>query len=73
MEDELKVSLKSKMLTSFLNGVIKKVVKSKLGIDIDICINGISVEKKGDRYLASINALADVAENDVYKLVGIVE
>lgn len=65
--DEMKI--KSAFTTGLLSKVIKKILKRKLGVDIDICLNEITLSVVDGKTHAHIDADCELQKEQLLKLM----
>lgn len=63
--DELKLNLTSKLM----RGIITKLIRKKLGCDIDIQINDMNVSTVDGNIHLHVDANADIAHTEFIKLI----
>ena len=65
--DEMKI--KSAFMTGLISKVLKKMLKRKLGVDIDICLNEVSVSVVDGKTHAHIDADCELQKEQLLKLI----
>ena len=67
--DEMKIKLSTKFMRGIVAKIASKVIFNKVGIKSDIQLNGISIEKTGDKIHLHLDVDADINEQDLLKIV----
>lgn len=65
--DEMKI--KSAFMTGLISKVLKKMLKRKLGVDIDICLNEVVVSVVDGKTHAHIDADCELQKEQLLKLM----
>ena len=65
--DEMKI--KSAFTTGLISKVLKKMLKKKLGVDIEICLNEIAVSVVDGKTHAHIDADCELQKEQLLKLM----
>lgn len=63
--DEMKIKISTRFMRGIIAKALTKVISKKLGIKLDIQLNGISIEKKDDIYHIHLDIDADINEKDL--------
>lgn len=67
--DELKLNLSSRFMKGIATKMIAKTIKKKLGYQIDIQLQELTVEAVGGKVYIHVNADAEMNNSDFAKLV----
>lgn len=71
--DEMKIKLSGGLMKGIVSKLITKTIFKKFGIKPDIELNGISLEKVGNKIHIHINADATIDESDLLKITRLSE
>lgn len=63
--DELKLNL----ATKFMRGIITKLIRKKLGCDVDLKLNNVHVTSQDDKVYIHLDAEAGISHADLTKLI----
>ena len=63
--DEMKIKISTSFMRGIVAKVLTKVITKKLGIKPYIKLNGISIEKKDNKYHIHLDVDADISEKDL--------
>ncbi len=66
--DEMKIKLSTNFMRGIVAKIAMKVISSKLGFKPDIQLNGISLEKVGNKIHLHLDVDADIHEKDLLKI-----
>ena len=66
--DEMKLKLHTKTMRGIAAKIASKVIKKKLGIDADIQLHEITVEKIGEKIHLHLNVDAEISNQDLLQV-----
>lgn len=63
--DEMKLKLSTSFMKNMLAKIIRKVIKKKYGVDVNITINDLKIELINRRASIHLDVDADMSQNDL--------
>lgn len=71
--DELKLSLSTKFMKGIVAKLIARAIRKKVGCDIDILLNNVSLKHDGGRVYIHVDVDAEMDSKDLTKLTKLVD
>ena len=67
--DELKLNLETNFIRSLISKIIRKSIKKKIGSDLDILINQITIKSVDGKVHMHFDADAEITTQELMKLI----
>lgn len=63
------MTIKSKLLTSFISGIIEKEIKKKFGYEVDIQIGGLEFSNNGENVILAGEMGVVISHEEIKKII----
>lgn len=67
--DELKLNLRTNIFKNAIAGIVEKILKKKLKIDVDLSISDLSIESKDGKFYIHADVNAETTNQDLIKVI----
>ena len=67
--DELRLRLSTKFMRGIITNILSKIIRNKLGYDIDIQLNEIEIRTEGGKVRLHADVDAEVSNEEFMKIV----